>query len=250
MLKYQIKEKDNIKHIKDYFISNKDEIIGINLGSYKITGVGKQSLMLKHSNGDSVWVNYIDLIKSIKKPDEATIQLALIIRKFVAGVTVDIGYESEAEDIFRKVVDKTENYTELLEIQLLLQSKIEKLQETGNYREKLDLNKLFDKITITNAMLNSSGLLKYDDEKLDVDNDELRDTKINLKLSLNLLENILKKDYDVSTFKYRGIANLNLIKELIKWQIEDITGIFNSEDTDGFFKINAETKMVEVYYIK
>jgi hypothetical protein len=248
-MKYQIKEKDNIKHIKNYFISNKDEVRGINLGSYKITGVGNQSLMLKHSNGDSEWVNYIDLIKSIKNPNEASRPIALIIKKFIAGVSVDIKHETESEEIFRKIIDKTERYTDLLEIQLLLQDKIEKLQEEGKYRERLDLNKLFDKITITPTMLKSSNLLKFDEEELDVD-DETKDTKINLKLTLNLLEDILKKDYNVSTFKYRGITNLNLLKELIKWQIEEITGIFNAEHTDGFFKIHNETKTAEIYFIK
>jgi hypothetical protein len=206
--------------------------------------------MLKHSNGDSVWVNYIDLVKSIKNPSEASRHVALIIKEFIDGVVIDIEYESESEEIFRKIIDKTENYADLIEIQLLLQDKIEKLQENGNYRERLNLNNLFDKIIITNAMLKSSDLLKFEDEKLEIYDDELKDSKINLKLTLNLLENILKKDYEISTFKYRGIANLNLLKELIKWQIEEITGIFNSEHTDGFFKIHNEIKTAEIYFIK
>ncbi|MDR2830698.1 MAG: hypothetical protein LBB45_06675 [Methanobrevibacter sp.] len=241
--KYKIKEKDNIKHIRDYFLKNKENIKGINLGSYKITGVGRQSLMLKHGNGDSVWVNYIDLVKSIKKPEEATGYIALIIQRFVDGLTINFECETEAEEIFRKIVDKTENYNDLLKIQTLLQDKIEKLQKKGNYREILDLNKLFPRITITNEILKSSGLLKSDDGSLNV-NDELIDEK----LILNLLEDILKKKYNVNNFKYRGVANLNTLKETIKWQINEITGIFNSEYSDGFFKVDKE--IAEIYYLK
>ncbi|MDR3223323.1 MAG: hypothetical protein LBT66_06330 [Methanobrevibacter sp.] len=248
MEKYQIKEKDNIKHIKDYFLNNKDHVKGVNLGSYKIVGVGRQSLMLKHANGDSVWVNYIDLIKSIKNPDEATGYIALIIQKFVDGVTINVNDETEAEEIFRKVIDKTGGYNDLLKIQSLLQDKIKKLQKEGNYRERLDLNTLFPKITI-NEVSKSTTLLKSDDRSLNIDselneNDELR----NEKLILNSLEDILKKEYNLTNFQYRGVANLNTLKETIKWQINEITGIFNNEYTDGFFKINKE--IAEIYYLK
>ncbi|MDR1819327.1 MAG: hypothetical protein LBR15_03675 [Methanobrevibacter sp.] len=241
MEKYKIKEKDNIKHIKNYFLKNKDQIKGINIGPYKIVGVGKQSLMLKHGNGDSVWANYIDIIKSIKKPDESTGYISLIIQKFVEGVTIKSNDETEAEEIFRKIVDKTEDYDNLLKIQSLLQDKIEKLQKKGNYRERLDLNKLLPVIKITNKK--SSTLLKSDDESLNDDN-ELS----NEKLVLDLLVDTLKKEYGVDTFKYRGVANLNTLKDTIKWQIEYITGIFNNEYTDGFFKISD--KIAEIYYLK
>ncbi|MDR2623147.1 MAG: hypothetical protein LBC39_01050 [Methanobrevibacter sp.] len=243
MEKYQVKEKDNIKHIKNYFLKNKDHIKGTNLGSYKIVGIGKQSLMLKHVNGDSVWINYVDLVKSIKKSDEATGYIALLIQKFVDGVAINSKDETAAEEIFRKVVDKAENYDDLLKIQSLLQNKIEKLQKKGNYRERLDLNKLFPKITISNETLKSPRLLKSDPGSLNV-SDKLKDEKT----VLNLLEDSLKKEYDVTIFKYRGVDNLNTLKETIKWQIKEITGIFNSEHSDGFFKINKE--IAEVYYLK
>jgi hypothetical protein len=238
MKKYRFAEKNNAGPLKKYFNDNKENIKGTTLGSYKIIGVGEKSIMLKHVNDDTSWVKYNDILKACITPNEAIGPISLIINKYIEGITIDIVEESEASELFRKIIDQNENYNVLVEIQALLDEKIDKKRKDGNYRERLDLNKILPTILITDKLIT----LAKNKENTDVNEK---------KLSLMALEIAIKEEVNDSLqFHYRGVSNIFIMKEQIKWQMSEISGIFKGKHVDGFYKIDLDSNIVDIYYIK